>query len=634
MITGRMLGPVALLVDGAEAPAELLWRKNLALLIYLARSPRSTRTREHLMGLLWPDKPETAARHSLREAVRVMRRSAGEDGIETTGDQIRLAPGAVELDIDRFEALRAAGDWAGAASLVAGEFLEGFGVPEASDFEDWLAAERLVWRQRSVEVLVRRAEDLLGGGDAANASQLGLRALGLAPVAEPAVQTVMRSLALAGDRSGALECYDRFTRRLVEAGGVESGAGVRALAERVRRERSWQIPGYLAGAGGHGAESRRTPLVGREAEFKDLLDAWGAARDGGKAGVGIVLGDAGVGKTRLMEELLGRARLEGASVAAMAAVPADRSEPWSGALGLARGLLDAPGLAAAQPAALAAFTSQLPDWADRFGVLVKGVTPYSPGRALSEVVAALCEEQPVMLAVDDAQWLDDESLGAIATVLRDHAGRVVFVLLATPAHSDRPELDELRARIGRDLRGAAMHLGPLSGPSLSDLARWALPRYTDDELGRVTRRVQVDSAGLPLLAVELLHAIAVGLDLAGTEAAWPRPFKTLDQTLPSDLPDAVVAAIRVGFRRLSPDAQKALGCAAVLGDRVDQGTIGRVTGITRDALDRALDELEWQRWLAADPRGYSFVARIVRDVVVRDMVTRGQRQRLLGALSG
>jgi len=46
---------------------------------------------------------------------------------------------------------------------------------------------------------------------------------------------------------------------------------------------------------------------------------------------------------------------------------------------------------------------------------------------------------------------------------------------------------------------------------------------------------------------------------------------------------------------------------------------------------RALDELEWHRWLLAEPRGYSFVARIVRQVLERDMLTPGQRRRILEA---
>src|SRR2546430_4458316 len=61
----RVLGPVQVTVAGADAPPELLWRKHVALLVYLARSPRRRRTREHLVGLLWSDRDEKQARHSL-----------------------------------------------------------------------------------------------------------------------------------------------------------------------------------------------------------------------------------------------------------------------------------------------------------------------------------------------------------------------------------------------------------------------------------------------------------------------------------------------------------------------------------------------------------------------------------------
>nr|MBA3659475.1 hypothetical protein [Gemmatimonadales bacterium] len=78
VIDCRTLGPVEMSVEGHPAPPELLWRKHLALLVYLARSPRLAREREHLVGLLWGDRPEAAARHSLSEALRVIRRHAGE----------------------------------------------------------------------------------------------------------------------------------------------------------------------------------------------------------------------------------------------------------------------------------------------------------------------------------------------------------------------------------------------------------------------------------------------------------------------------------------------------------------------------------------------------------------------------
>jgi hypothetical protein len=128
--------------------------------------------------------------------------------------------------------------------------------------------------------------------------------------------------------------------------------------------------------------------------------------------------------------------------------------------------------------------------------------------------------------------------------------------------------------------------------------------------------------------VELLHAVSLGMDLHGLEGAWPEPMRTLSQTMPGGLPEAVVGAIRVGFRRLSPEAQRVLVAAAVLGDRVPAAVLARASQLEQARADSALDDLEWQRWLWADPRGYGFVARIARDVVARDMVTRGQRQRI------
>jgi hypothetical protein len=148
----------------------------------------------------------------------------------------------------------------------------------------------------------------------------------------------------------------------------------------------------------------------------------------------------------------------------------------------------------------------------------------------------------------------------------------------------------------------------------------------------VARRVGHDSAGIPLLAVELFRAVALGLDLRGAAGAWPEPFRTLDQTLPGDLPDTVIAAIRLGFRRLTPAAQRVLSTAAVAGERVSPELLGRVAGLQPPELLPALDELEWHRWLVCEPRGYTFVARVVQQVVARDMLTPGQRQRVMNAV--
>ncbi len=629
MITCRVLGPPDILVDGAPGPAELQWRKNLALLVYLARSPRRTRTREHLMGLLWADKPDTAARHSLREAIRILRKALGEEGLRTEHDSVTLGDGIVRLDAEEFAQHEQNGHWEAAAAVVGGEFLEGFGVPGASGFEDWLIAEREEWRRRSVSALTEWAERQLDAGRLGQAAQTALSALGLDAGSDAPARVAMRALALAGDRAGALACYERLRHRLAELGGTPE-AETEALAKRVQLERTWRLSDEVPIDAALGAELRRAPLVGRERHLKALVDAFETSVRERQAAVCVIHAVPGLGKSRLAEELLSRARLAGAAVSAVRAVEGDLDVPGSGMLGLARGgLLNASGLAAAAPPALAAFARELRDWAERFG------TQREPGplrTAFVEVVRALCEEQPVVLLADDAHWLDTDSMRGLVQVVRDLQASPCVVVFATQEAPSRAELDDVRARLGRDLAGTAVHLAPLDQEAIRELVAWAVPDYAGDEADRLARRIAIDSAGLPLLAVELLHAVALGLDVGKITGAWPEPYKTLDQTLPSDLPDTIVAAIRVGFRRLSSDAQALLAAAAVLSGRQPAAMLGRATDLSGDRLDAALDELEWQRWLAADARGYAFVARVAREVIDRDMVTEGQRQRIQHAV--
>ncbi len=614
MIRCQTLGPPLVLLEDGTAPAQLQWHKNLALLVYLARSPKRTRGREHLCGMLWGDQPEEDARHSLNQAVSTLRTYARES-VESDRTSVRLTDRVVTLDVEQLDALAASGDHQAAARLITGLFLEGFSIAGASEFDTWMSTERTHWQRRSVEVLTGLAAKALGRGERLAACDAALRAQQLDNHSDLALRAWMRAMALDGDGGQALDAYTAFVERLQRDLGAEPDAETKALADRIRHGRRWRLPKSVQAP--TSAESRRAPLVGRSAELERLVATW-ATCSHGRMSVAMIEGDGGTGKTRLAEELVDRARLDGAVIAAVRAVEADQTDPWSGVLGVARGgLLDAPGSAAAPPDALAE---------------LRGTAPLrAPGRALTELLRVVADEQPVMVLLDDAHWLDQESLLALGGAARDLAASPVLLLFMTSPHVRRHELDELRMRIGRELGGAAVTLGPLGGDAVRSLARWAAPSYDDVQLERLARRVIADSAGIPLLAVELLNAVPLGLDLERVQGAWPEPFRTLQQTLPDGLPDAITAAVRVNFHRLSTAAKGVLVAAAVLDGRVEAAVLGRATGSSGDALGAALDELEWQRWLAAEARGYAFVARIVRDVVNRDMVTPGQRQRILEA---
>ncbi|HKW41014.1 MAG TPA: AAA family ATPase, partial [Gemmatimonadales bacterium] len=472
MILCQTLGPPVVLLDDGSAPANLQWHKNLALLVYLARSPKRTRARDHLCGLLWGDQPQEKALRSLNTAVSTLRTYARES-FEVDYGNIRLTDRVVALDVEQLEALVVSRDYAAAARLITGLFLEGFSIKGASEFDLWMSAERTHWQRRSVEVLARLSAQALDRGDPSAASDAALRAQQLDPQSDVAMRAWLRALALEGDGGRALEQYAAFAERLKRDLGAEPDADTKALADRVRGGRSWHLPKSVpAPATG---ESRRAPLVGRSRELEQLVATWVGSR-AGKLGVAIVQGDGGTGKTRLAEDLADRARLDGAVVAAVRAVAADQTDPWSGVLGIARGgLLEAPGSAAASPETIAQ---------------LRGTAPLgAPGRALTELLRAVADEQPIVVVLDDAHWLDRESLVALGGVARDLAKAAVLLLFTVSPHPRRAELDELRSRIGRELAGAAVTLGPLGGDAVRALARWAVPSYDDVQLERLTRRV-------------------------------------------------------------------------------------------------------------------------------------------------
>jgi DNA-binding SARP family transcriptional activator len=617
----RLLGTPLVLVDGGPPSADLEWKKHKALLIYLACSGDRARSRDHLGELLWPS-GNTA--RSLSQGLVPIRKALGDEGVESDGDIVRLKPGSLRLDLDDVRRLAAAGEWSRAATIVRGQFCEGLAIKGASSFEDWLSTHRLQWRPTAVGILVHDAERLVAEGDLNGALIQFHRASDIDPLAEPALRGLMRALALDDQRNAALEEYHLFLKRLADTLGGEASPELRSLADRLLGTRPRQERNIDP------LTSRRAPLVGRSLELVALLELWRMARGDRRPVLATVTGDAGSGKSRLAEEISSRVRLEGATVAAVRLVPADRQSPDCVILGLARGgLLDARGLTAAPPEALASLARRLPEWADRYPG--GGASSLNLGEAVGQVLRTVAEEEPVLLLVDDVQWSEPAALDALDALLRDLEHHPLLLLLVLETGTDDGVADRLRSRVGRDRPGKTLRLLSLSLPEVHELTRWGLPNLGEEQVARVARRVYADSAGLPFIAIELLHALALGLDLGRVKGAWPEPFRTLTQTLPGGLPDSVVAALRVGFRRLSLPAQSVLRVLAVVNEKISAQLLVPLLECGANEVDSALDELEWQRWLNADAQGYTFVARIAREVILQDMTTPGQRERVATA---
>ena len=610
MIELELLGPPRLLVDGAEPRPEMLWRKHLALLIYLARSPR-VRTRDHLVGLLWPEREESKARHSLNEALRVIRRAAG-DALLTEGETVRLAPNTIRLDIDNLEDLS-----------EVGVFLEGFTVPDAPAFEDWMTSEREGLRANMLDNLVVSAEQCLADGKLSSARDLANKALDIEPHHEPAVQALMRAHALAGSRALALKVFGRFSDAIERDLQIEPGRMTKELAERIQHERL--VPGARTTATTFGDV---VPVVGpgRKA-LAACLQLWGRARSGSPSMV-VLRGEPGTGKTRIADEIAARARLDGAVVAFARALDHEKAEGiWSALL---KGGLVVPELSGAAPQVLAALGSIEPDLFARF----PSAKAYEPTSMAAEpflqAVSALAEARPVLLIIDDVHKADQEVLGVLSSVVQRAGDAPIAVVLSVPSVPSVP-VDTLCQRIGRDIPGSIVETNGFELADVEELVVWAFPGYDEDATNRLTRRVLADTAGNPFLAVELIRAVKSGLRLRedAPSSAWPDAARTLDQTMPGDLPATVAASLRVRFQTLSSSGQVMLTVVAVVGGNETIEVLARAGDVSVADAERALDELEWQRWIVSDARGFCFVTGLAREVVLADMVTGGNKKRIL-----
>ena len=623
------LGPPTALVAGHTAPPDVLWRKHLALLIYLALSHTRSRSRNQVLGALWPEKDEARARHSLNEAVHRLRASLGSARLQSHGETIALNPEALEVDAVRFEGLAAARP-SEAVALLRGDFLEGFVVEGAPEFEDWAARERERLRRVGATALVAHGEHALGTGSFTAAREAARRALALEPYAEPAVRLEIRAAALAGDSAAALKCYHELASRLEQIGERPSRE-LEALAERVRSHRWRQREGVAPGD--------EPPLVGRVEATGEIERTVTQRLLHGPCAL-LIVGDSGTGKTRLLSQCLERLGLEGALAVRARPLGSDQDAPWSALRALMRGgLAGAPGLPAADPRALAVLAALVPELAER----IQPQPPRDRGEvagALASLLGAVADETPLALGLDQADCCDGATLGALHAALEQlRAAPVVLVLTSSSGEGPLPELVELQRDIGRGIAGAVIRLTPLTREDLGDLVTALAPWCsTERERSRLMRRIAFETGGNPFLAVTMLRGLQDLAVLRHDALEWPAPKATFESPLPMIVPDLVRRAIVARLVRLDPPTRAVLGAASIGDVTLDLELVGALAGVTGALLNDRLAVLERQQFLALDAGRYAFAAPLVQQVVRAEGLTPGQvqslRSRAVEALAG
>ena len=563
----RLLGGVAADRDGEQLS---LLPPVSRLLAVLALRP-GPQDRETVAATLWPAAAGPAARANLRTAIWALRKAVGDDALITSRTAVGLRPEAITVDLADGQRRAAAGDAAAAAALCHGELLPGYA-------EDWAETARRRQRAELAETLATRTAAAERDGDAAGAARWSRLRCELDPLNEAAHADLIRQLAAAGDRAGALVAGREVTGRLRAELGVQPGPALRAALAEARGPGTASPP-----AGPVTALGSSRPLYGRAAELRTLMAAWAAAR-AGHGRVVLITGEAGIGKTRLVAELARRAENAGARTAVGAGVDVGGVAP----LATWQELVPQLARAVPMPPAQAGWPAELgrlaPDIATRLGgdEPPPVSSPELERLRLFDAVLRLVEwaaaGRPVLLVAEDVHRADPASMQLCAHIGRRLAARPVLFVLTRRDKPDRPDADALLADLaGRGVEVAELELGPLSEAELAAVAR-SVADLTDRAVEQVIRAAD----GNPLLAVESARALAAGrasppqnlrASVRAATGALARPARDLAEVLAAAgraLSAAELAALYLNLAPADRDAAE----AAVL----DTGLVFRVGG--------------------------------------------------------
>ncbi|HKF85038.1 MAG TPA: AAA family ATPase, partial [Candidatus Limnocylindrales bacterium] len=583
----RVLGPLEVLVDGM--PLRVDTRKALAILALLAVDGRPY-ARDELAALCWPESDDESARGALRRTLSVLRAALGGRWLRVDRSTVALDGPDVRVDLavldDALAGPGASSDRATlerAAAVARGPFLAGFTLRDSAEFDDWRATRATSIERRVIDVLDRLATAAAATGDMARAADAASRLVELDPLDEPARRRLMTVLAEGGDRAGAIRTYRQTVAVLERELGVPPLAETTALYEAIRDDRlplrvaRPTTPSLVAEPRDGQATGRALPLVGRASALARLGEVYASSTGDGR--IVVISGEAGIGKSRLIEAL--REHVAGAGGTTLAA----RAFPAEGAIAYApiAALLQAGFARPASAGRLDRLAAGVLAEAGRLVSLPPGLTipdpaptaasPAARARLLDGVAATIealvapAGTVPGLVVVEDLQWADDASREAIRYLMRRLQGRPLLLVL-----SWRPEdLDGPGSAFADAVEAlppdAVVQLDRLEAADVAALVVAASPVGGD---GWDATALATESEGLPLYVVE---ALAAGPSSAG------------------EAPRGVRALLRERLAGVSETAAQVLAAGAVIGRSFELATVRVASGRSEDETIDALEEL-------------------------------------------
>lgn len=600
---------------GAKPMVSVNTARLQSLVAYLILHAETPQLRQHVAFLFWPESTDAQARNNLRQALHTLRQALPEHSafLHTDANTLYWRPDApFRLDVAEFMSALEAASAQQEPSSRRKALEDAIGVYQAdllpSCYDEWILPERDRIRQRYLQALDQLVNLLAEQRDFAAAVRFAQRVVRDNPLSEDGYRNLMEIQALRGDRAGALSTYHACVNTLQRSLGVEPSSETQEVYERLLHGGAEEPARPRAVS----SSERSSSIIGRHREWSLLLETWNHARDG-KPGLTLITGEAGIGKSRLAEELLLWVRQHGATTARTRCYAGEGPlslapvTEWLRSDGLRRSLTRL------QPVWLTEVARILPELSTEYPDLPhhEPISEYGQRQRFFEALAqsVLAAPQPLLLLIDDLQWCDQETLEWLHFLLR-FAPTARLLVVGTARLEDTSSRHPLRSLL-LDLHNRVevreIELQPLDAAESAKLAELvANSKLTTSSAMYLYRETE----GNPLFIVETMRAgFDTPLENDGTSGNSEVPSST------PPIPPRVQAVIAARLERLSTPARELAAVAAAIGREFRLDVVTRAGNVDEDSAVHALDEL-WQRRIvrAQGANVYDFTHDKLREV--------------------
>ena len=624
MLTLYLFGPPRIEVDGTAISVDT--RKALALMAYLAMT-QQPQSRDSLAALFWPENDQPHARAALRRTLSTLNTTPVGRWLNIERETVGLNfHDDLQIDVQLFCRLlaecRTHGHQAhepcaacvqpltAAVALYKNDFLAGFSLRDSPEFDDWQVYQSDALRRDFASALETLAQCYSAARLFDAALLYARRWLALDRLHEPAHRQLMLLYAWSGKRAAALRQYRECVQTLEQELGVSPLESTTRLYQLIKENQTPPLPPPLSEpifapeeqqADNAAAPITNTPvsiqsprqasatagypLIGRAEEWAILLETYHAARDDGR--VIMIEGEAGIGKTRLAEELLAYARRKGANVLFAHCYEGESHLAYAPVVSALRTALAQQHEARRLDDIPASWLSEAARLLPELSMLRPGLPPPppldNPGaqtrffEGVRQLFLALSAgDAPGILCFDDLHWIDGASLEWLSYLLRRrHEQSLCLILTWRGKQPGRgTPLHQLFVEAQRSGKAAILTLTRLSAPSVREFVQASISDHPNDHF---VDRLFAETEGIPFFLVEYLTAIAKGA-VHTEETDW-----SLTGGMRGLLASRLDAVDEIGWQLLNT--------AAVIGRSFDFDTLREASGRGEDETVVALEIL-------------------------------------------